>query len=532
MSKETQINFYDGLNAADGAVVAQRALDVFSDPGITGQITLTTDPQLLDGTGFARQKITAGKAILVQGLFGNRNGTLFHITEHSFSNDSNTVNLTIDSKYRDQLTVQEVRKRGKDSLIVSQLLGLGKYQPSINDLLFPWSYELGAGYLPKFSQSLWTNTNKDGISVGSFPWLNLTKNYPPSKENPAGSNGSSSGAYAYIPIADTTNADKNWSAPIPIVFSAKGNINNVRFAAYKADGSLYPVPFHVSLWYLAVTPSNMPQIPSPGGPDTWFQATNNTKSTGSPLSATLTVAATTAAATVNVSLKFSNNAKPFLSLIAKSLPRLKINDATLIKTYKNKEVPAYTVSTSKLTITWKIPKAEAKYKVKKSKTVSKIFALTQYSSTPAGNGLIPEGFSYGWGDHYPFFKGAWETITQEGNTRPNDNTISTNTPIIGWGNYYEQAGYYPNSGGNAQTSAYQPPTGIFVDDTVFSYDFISGRGEIKEQETPAANQAAGIGVVTGYAMFYCDQEWDGTELVPRKEAVYFIGRLYRQPPGA
>ena len=128
-----------------------------------------------------------------------------------------------------------------------------------------------------------------------------------------------------------------------------------------------------------------------------------------------------------------------------------------------------------------------------------------------------------------------EKINQEGNEVLDYSNIATNAPIAGWGNYYEQAGYYPNSGGNAQTNSYQPPTGLFVDDTPFSYDFISqSKDNVIVQDTPSVNTkgTSAISRVTAQALFYCDQEWDGNKLVPRKEDVYFIGRLYRQPPGA
>ena len=94
--------------------------------------------------------------------------------------------LTFDSKYRDQLTVQEVRKRGKDSLVISRLLGLGQFAPNIDDLLFPWSYEQGSGFVPTNSKHLWNLANKDGLeTAGSFPWTGISKNYPPKTQNPS-----------------------------------------------------------------------------------------------------------------------------------------------------------------------------------------------------------------------------------------------------------------------------------------------------------------------------------------------------------
>ncbi|NBR16149.1 MAG: hypothetical protein EBU01_16460, partial [Crocinitomicaceae bacterium] len=229
MSKEVSLNFWPGLDTADAKLVAEKHLELFSEPGITAQLTLNVDLQLSDGTGVARQTLTAGRSILVKGLFGNQQGVLFHVTEHSYTADNDTVMLTIDSKYRDQLTVQEVRKRGKDSLVISRLLGLGQYQPNIDDLLFPWSYEQGSGFVPYQSKHLWEVANKDGKTVpGAFPWLGLTQRFKPMNNNVANSKNSSSNEYAYIKKANIKNADENWSAPLPVMFSAKGTIQSVR----------------------------------------------------------------------------------------------------------------------------------------------------------------------------------------------------------------------------------------------------------------------------------------------------------------
>lgn len=547
MSKEVQLNFYDGLNAAEGKMVAEKALDVFADPGITGQITLTTDPKLKDGSGFARQKITAGSTILVQGLFGNRYGILFHVTEHSYTADNDTVMLTIDSKYRDQLTVQEVRKRGKDSLVISRLLGLGQYQPNIDDLLFPWSYEQGSGFVPYQSKHLWEVANKDGKTVpGAFPWLGLTQRFKPMNNNVANSKNSSSNEYAYIKKANITNADENWSAPLPVMFSAKGTIQSVRFAAYKKDGTPYNVPFHVSLWYENAPGLNYtvtPALPTPANLP--FQLTNNNTTTGKKLAATLTLGIVEGTGsrlgTVTATLKFSSNAKTMLTAISKTATPIMIKDTKNITGASRKWFSDIKVDLKKLTITFPVDKSIAVSMTRSggkkvlTETVKQIFIQSTAASTPASLGLVPKGFSYTWGQHYPFYPGAWEKNTQEGNEVTDWSATSANTPIIGWGNFYEQAGYYPNNGGNLQTSDYVPATGQFVDDTPFSYDFISQSGGPIVQDTPAVNTKGGEegkSKVMGSALFYCDQEWDGSKLVPRKEDVYFIGRMYRQPPGA
>jgi hypothetical protein len=561
MSKEVQLNFYDGLSASDAVSVAKKTLDMHSNPGITGTLTLTTDPQLFDGTGVPRQTLTAGRTVVIKNIFGNSQGILFHITEHNYSSDGSSVSLTFDSKYRDQLTVQEIRKRGRDSLVIPRLLGVGQFAPNIDDLLFPWSYEQGSGYVPLGSQNLWKLINKAGNNTGNFPWTTLTGSFSPKVLNAAAKKHSSSSPYAgiYGP-ASKTNADKNWSAPVPVMFSAKGTITSVRFAAFKADGTPYNVPFHVSLWYEnapGLSYTTTPSIPTPDNHP--FQLTNNIYSnTGKKLHAVLTMGITEGTGnlkgTVTATLKFSSAAKDTLISLSKTVTPIMIKDAKYISKgtdRTNKWFSNITVDVTNFKVTFPVDKTLAVSMTRAggpkvlTETVKEIYVMSNWKTTPAALHMIPAGFTYTWAQHYPFYKGAWEKTSVEGVEVSDYSYTSANTPIAAWGNFYEQAGYYPATGGNAQTPSYAPPTGQFADETPFSYDFTSQTiSNVIPQNTPTENtgykkstghySTEGIKHVTGSAMFYCDQEWDSSQnkLVPRKESVYFIGRLYRQPPGA
>jgi len=554
MSKEVSLNFWSGLDTADAKLVAEKHLELFSEPGITAQLTLNVDLQLSDGTGVARQTLTAGRSILVKGLFGNQQGVLFHVTEHSYSGSDNTVTLTLDSKYRNQLTVQEVRMRGKDSMVISRLLGVGQFKPNIDDLLFPWSYEQGSGFVPVGSKFLWESANRANISIGDFPWSNLTTNFPPAGFNSSNVDDSSSHYVALSGPADTTNADKNWTSAIPVMFASAGSIASVRFVAVKADGTPYNVPFHVSLWYESSDGASglsyyaTPSLPAPASSTNVARATNaKTKnSPASNVSGILTLAKVenkgSKAGTITATLKLSNaSAKIFTQLTNSG--KIQIKDT---KNIKNASTQFFTIiSSDSVTRTIKFyvkTSNAASFNQNKilTETVKNICFISGYSSTPRDAGFIPEGFSYKWGQHYPFYSKAWEKIEAEGKTYTDDSYVGSNTPIAGWGTFYELAGFYPNNGGIQQ---YAPATGLFSDDTPFSFDFTSlTTDNVISSDTPTQNTNPSTDGTyganekkhaSGNALIYCDQEYDdvtGT-LVPRTESVYFIGRLYRQNPG-
>ena len=255
MRKETNLTIYEGLSQDDARVVARRHLERFSDPGVTGSITLKVDP-LLDGAVFARELITAGQAIVVRGLFGTDEGQLFHITEVTVSPESTT--LTVDSKFRDQLTVQEVQMRGRDSLSPVRMITVGQFSPLVPDQLFPWSYEMGAGFIPKGSNSLFMGMP----STVTFPWESWTQYRPPSDTQWADN-------YIRIPAA-SYNSDENWAnalqgtgafKPYAIRMSQAGEARMLQIAAYDKDGNVLQVPFHVSLYKTnGVSVTSMPMM--------------------------------------------------------------------------------------------------------------------------------------------------------------------------------------------------------------------------------------------------------------------------------
>jgi hypothetical protein len=525
LRKEVALTFYDGLDAGDASLVAQRHLEMFADPGITGNLTLDTDPQLLDGTGFARQMVTAGRTVLVKGLFGNKDGIIFHVTSASLDGN-NTLSLTIDNKFRDQLTVQEIRKRGRDSLVVSRLMGIGEYRPSVDDLLFPWSYDLGAGYVPLSSKdAIWTASYKEGLISGSFPWTGMTSDsrFSPRSMSSKASIASVSGD-KYMTIAgsaSTTNSSKNWTqACIPVLLSAQGTISGIKIAAYKDDGTVYQVPFHASMWIEDVKVESMPLIPN---------ATSSTIKQSNKVNMKITSTGTSPI-TYTIKLVFPK-AADITNVVAKR--NIVITGGA---SFITNGVPISVASKSGRTLTCTVlSNALGKIKAIKNTTKNQTVAVSLYAPQSSVLKYLPTYFSYNAGQSYPFYPDAWEKVRQDGVSQNDSAVTGTGTLLAGWGTYYEKAGFYPNS-----SSDNLPPTGLFVSDAPFSYDFTKGQvGTIDPSVSPTANASQGklkygSGVLrraSAFMMIYCDEEWDDVnqQMVARKDSVHFLARLYHQP---
>lgn len=254
MRREVELQLPEGLSEKQARGVALAHLNHFADPGLTGTIELKADVRMFGGDIIARSLIRAGMSVQMANAFGVETGVMLHITGVSVSPDGGTVTLTVDSKYRDKLTVDEVRLRGRDALNVTRQLIGGLYEPPIPDQLVPWNYAEGSGYIPS-SEKYSAKRLFDGMPNDlEFPYEDWTMDHPPS-----------SAAYkdCYIRIgpASAVYADKNWAKNpsrdvssgngygFPIRVAQQGQIRLIQIAAYDSDGQVMPVPFHFSLYY-------------------------------------------------------------------------------------------------------------------------------------------------------------------------------------------------------------------------------------------------------------------------------------------
>lgn len=262
--KETMLQFPQGVDEISARDVAINQIRKFADPGYTGTITLTIDP-MRGGLPTSRFLIKAGESIVIHDVRGA--DLLCHISEANVDIESGTTTLTVDTKFRDAMTIHEVRARTRDALDPVRLLQVGKYSSTVQDLIKPWSYVDGSGVIPSGGGYDATEFFTKLISPTSqFPWTEWTTKYPPKKY-----------PHFYIKIGPkNNNATLNWSgvlrdgiaaAAIPIKMSQSGTIRLTQIAAYDEDGNQIPARFHVGIYGSSgVSPMSMPMVP-PGGYD-------------------------------------------------------------------------------------------------------------------------------------------------------------------------------------------------------------------------------------------------------------------------
>jgi len=418
--KETMIQFQQGMDELAATKVAQAQYQRFAEPGLTGSITLLTDPRYSDGSLCPRLMIRAGSTIRLNGMLGVKEGILAHVTQAVADFQSLSVSLTYDTKYRDQLTIEEVRARTRDSLNPVHALQVGKYQNTINDLIIPWDYRAGSGIIPTPAKEFFAQKLP---SSATFPFEEWTRKHPPKDPE-------SAPYYIRIGPTDVNNSSNNWSGvvrenrmtmAIPIRMGQAGTIRLTQLAAYDRDGNVMPVKFHFSVYYGNATAADgMPKFP----------------------------------------LDPYHNADPDPDKIAPD---------------------------------WRRPR----------KPVTAEIIPTNYKTFQAN----------------PFYKGAWEQVQEDGTVFPWSADSNLPTPgsglVVGWGNYYEPAGYSP---GRASKGAAR--TGLLQDDTAWTWDVAQTQNiDFQNPENNVNEQYIGM----LFVQIYCDDQDD--------KAVFFMGRLIRSDPG-
>jgi hypothetical protein len=248
--RETMLELTEGLSQAEAAEVALQHLRRFGDPGVTGTIELTSTV-MMDGERLHHMLMVPGMSVVVPKVMG-LDELVLHVTEANGSFKDSKMTLTVDSKYRDALTLKEVRQRTRDALMIPRVMVAGQYAPPIPDQLVPWNYAEGSGVIPSGPNFNATQLFNEMPEDVQFPWTEWTTTHPPSDPR---------WRYSYIRCnpADV-NADNNWAAVVnnaggkvgfPIRLAQAGSIRLIQIAAYDEDGNVLPVEFHFSLYTMS-----------------------------------------------------------------------------------------------------------------------------------------------------------------------------------------------------------------------------------------------------------------------------------------
>jgi len=247
-----------GLDQAVASATKSLARD--QRPGWAGDITLKVDPPEM-----SRWAIKAGMTLNLQGFAGSgEQGVHFHVAQVEANPLEGTVKLTLDTRYRDLLNLEEARVRARDPLTPSKMLQINRRSVMIEDLQAPWDYTAGSGFIPRASTQFHANRPNNTV----FPWASWLQSHPPYQY----------GQYYVRVNADRPDRASRWTIgkDVPILMSQKGTIRRTEIVAVDIEGNIVPVPFHFSLYYVPETTYGMPRDangPSPFLPNAFESVT-------------------------------------------------------------------------------------------------------------------------------------------------------------------------------------------------------------------------------------------------------------------
>jgi hypothetical protein len=241
-ASEAYVKFGSGFSQVDATSVAQQQLARDQQPGWSGSITLTVDPS----PTLSRFLIRAGMTVLIKGFAGTgADGYPFHIAAVSVDVDAQSVSLTVDTRYRDLLTVAEAQARTRDPLNPVRMLQVNKTSVLVQDIQAPWDYKAGSGFIPKASTTFYAHKpNTDPFPYFSWAYKHQPLHYPQ--------------YYVKIPAAAKTSAGR-WSACIPILTAEKFTIARTEAFLVDVYGRPLKYPFHLSFYSTFVTYRDMPR---------------------------------------------------------------------------------------------------------------------------------------------------------------------------------------------------------------------------------------------------------------------------------
>jgi hypothetical protein len=313
-------DFPSGIDEQDAKRIAGMWARRDATPGWMGTIEIDTDLYDAIGTVMPKQGIRQGSVVCLMGFQGTTDVpvpgvNVFFVSKVEVSPTAGSVTVTVDTKFRDKLTVEHAMASGKDSLSTVPALRVGQMMNQIQDLAAPWAANKGAGVMPRPSHDLWTNTESfpycvhnettgvwsgfttlapgddpryplgnrprdhiklafrndgAGFTGGASQVVKFIQASPDNIAEPADSLSLRNTVFGedltthglYVPVqAGAANPTGRW-AFFPILLANAGSIYRTEMAAYDKNGHLAPVEFHMSLYSVKVDQSGMPADPN------------------------------------------------------------------------------------------------------------------------------------------------------------------------------------------------------------------------------------------------------------------------------
>lgn len=267
----------DGIVQSDAVDIATQYIARHRICGWYGSIDLKVDLWDANGAIVSKWNIKIGDVICLKGFQGEmdpvKGVNVFHVAKVNFYPMEGRVALTIDTKFRELLSIEEAKEHTRDSMAPVKMLLAGRQSIMVEDLAMAWNTGQGAGCFPTDSIKM----EKETV----FPYVEDTKLFPPKNllepfyidghaqmgmfdkrsqlitedDETSGSKGAGL-ASCYI------DKDKQFYVPIncgnpvktlrwgfqPVIMSQAGTIARTEFACYDKHGELAEVEFHVSVF--------------------------------------------------------------------------------------------------------------------------------------------------------------------------------------------------------------------------------------------------------------------------------------------
>lgn len=226
---EVNYNFGEGITQALGVSAAQFMLRRDGSPGWVGSITIQVDPD----ENTSKWSIRPGMVVKIKGYMGFIDGVNMHISEVVLNPQEGTVQMKVDSKFRDLLSVEQVQASVRDTQTPVKMLQVNKRAYLIEDMVRPWDYSLGSGYIPTTSVPMHNARSNSDV----FPWEKMLQRYPPS-------------AYPlyYTKCNANDAASKNRWAKQQIITAQAFKIRRTEVVVCDKDGNILPIKFHMSVY--------------------------------------------------------------------------------------------------------------------------------------------------------------------------------------------------------------------------------------------------------------------------------------------
>lgn len=227
ISGETMITFGSGIGLDQAIIAGEKMLRRDYDPGWVGDIELRVDPS----PSVSKWSIRPGMCVQVKNYAGIAKLNL-HIAQVKCAPDRGAVVLSVDSKFRDLLSLEEVTAKIRDPLTPAKLLQVGRRTGIVEDQLAPWDYTAGSGMVKMEAVEFFSEMPRNI----RFPWTEWTRSHPPADF-----------AEYYVPVKANADLSANrWNAA-SFLTSSKGTIRLTQFVCVDEDGEVVDIPFHISI---------------------------------------------------------------------------------------------------------------------------------------------------------------------------------------------------------------------------------------------------------------------------------------------